>query len=499
MPERLEPLDYKGVSRSKGAKSWADDPDAAAWKKGDRNESSDPGISKTKPSRQVLLSDGYVVREGLERSSEAPLEIARAATEFKRTTLTHGHGPAFAGLFLFTFIVFMRPYEFFPSLAWASSSALVVALITLLVYVPTQLGLDGNLTIRPREINLALILLVAGLLSMPLALERLKAWNSFFDYLKVILMFIIMTNVLRTQKRLRLLFLLVLVVSCVFSASALQAFLSGQLALKGERIEGAVGGMFENPNDLALHLVTMIPIAVALLLDAGSLVKKVIFGAAIVLIVAGMVVTFSRGGFLGLASVALVLAWRLSRQNKLVIAVLVPILLVGFVFVASSNFGGRSATSSEGSTLARQDDLKRSLFIASRHPLFGVGMDNYVLYSNSNHATHNAYTQVAAELGTPALIVYLMFLITPLKQLRRIGRETSERRGTSQFYYIAIGLEASLIGFMVSSFFASVAFLWYVYYLVAYAICLRRIYEAETPGKTDVVEESAGKNRVFAV
>ena len=34
-----------------------------------------------------------------------------------------------------------------------------------------------------------------------------------------------------------------------------------------------------------------------------------------------------------------------------------------------------------------------------------------------------------------------------------------------------------LIAYMVASFFASVAYLWYVYYLVAYAVCLRRIYE----------------------
>ncbi len=31
---------------------------------------------------------------------------------------------------------------------------------------------------------------------------------------------------------------------------------------------------------------------------------------------------------------------------------------------------------------------------------------------------------------------------------------------------------------MVASFFASVAYLWYIYYLVAYSVCLRRIYQA---------------------
>ena len=36
--------------------------------------------------------------------------------------------------------------------------------------------------------------------------------------------------------------------------------------------------------------------------------------------------------------------------------------------------------------------------------------------------------------------------------------------------------QASLAGYMVTSFFASVAHLWYVYYLVAYAVSLRRLY-----------------------
>ena len=41
---------------------------------------------------------------------------------------------------------------------------------------------------------------------------------------------------------------------------------------------------------------------------------------------------------------------------------------------------------------------------------------------------------------------------------------------------------------MVSSFFASVAYLWYVYYLVAYAVCLRRMYESET-GESVVIKK----------
>jgi O-antigen ligase len=102
-------------------------------------------------------------------------------------------------------------------------------------------------------------------------------------------------------------------------------------------------------------------------------------------------------------------------------------------------------------------------------------MDNYAIYSNREKATHNAYTQVSVELGLPALLAYLTFLITTVKRLRVTSRASVGLKRRPPHFYLALGLEASLLGYMVTSFFASVAFLWYVYYVVAYAIVLTRI------------------------
>jgi surface polysaccharide O-acyltransferase-like enzyme len=81
-------------------------------------------------------------------------------------------------------------------------------------------------------------------------------------------------------------------------------------------------------------------------------------------------------------------------------------------------------------------------------------------------------------MGAAALVVYVLYIVTPLRRLRAIARETFEARRTSHFYYLAAGLLASLVGYMVASFFASVAYYWNIYYLVGYAVCLRRLYEA---------------------
>jgi hypothetical protein len=40
-------------------------------------------------------------------------------------------------------------------------------------------------------------------------------------------------------------------------------------------------------------------------------------------------------------------------------------------------------------------------------------------------------------------------------------------------------LQASIAGYMVSSFFGSVAYNWFIYYLIAYAVAFRRIYRLE--------------------
>src|SRR6267378_1245510 len=463
MPQKPPVVDYEPVTRSARPKV-VPETDGDKW----------PGASWTDP--------GSVSEPVYRVSGPQDISAPQAAgnDQYRTTMLKRGHALSFAGVVLFTLILYFRPYELFPWLSWASSSAFVVALLTLAIFVPTQLGMEGKITFRPKEINLALMLLVAAMLSVPLALQRTLAWSSWVEYLKVIVMFIVMVNVVRTEKRLKVMLLLTLITSCILSAAAVNDYRMGRFItdLAANRIRGFIGNLFDNPNDLALHLVTMIPLALGLLLASRGGLKKLFFAGSAVLIICGVVVTLSRGGFIGMVFAIGMLVFRLAKHNKWMIATFLPVALLFFVLLAPGGFRDRMATTSDDSGIARFDELKRSLFIAAHHPLFGVGMNNYIFYSNYNHASHNGYTQVASELGFPAMFVYISFLVIPLIQLRRIGRETSGTRRSSGTFYMAAGLEASLFGYMVTSFFLSVSYLWYVYYLVGYAICFRRIYEA---------------------
>lgn len=464
MRKRKVLKDYESVTRSRRDRDIGEAP---------------PDARRSRIRRVVVQRASPVVVDFLQKSKSSSTATVPQPVVTRDTWVTKsGHAISYAGIFVFTFFVFFRPYELFPSLSWLSKSALVVAIVTLVAFIPSQLGLENRITAKPREVKLVFGLLITGVLSIPLALDPGRAFQSFLEFLKVAVIFVVMVNVLRTEKRLRRLLLLVLLASCVLSAAALNDYRHGNLALEGRRIAGVIGGLFSNPNDLALHLVTMIPISVALFFGSRQPSKRLFYLGVSLVLMAGMVSTFSRGGFLGFLCVSAFLAWKLAQRNRAIFAAVGLVVILGLITVAPSAYRSRITTTNDDSAIARTDDLKRSIVVAARHPLFGVGMDNYIIYSNLNKTTHNAYTQVAAEMGLVAFLIYLAFLITPFRRLRQIERAMSTTKKKPIEFYLAVGFQASLLAYMVVSFFASVAYLWYAYYLVAYAIALERVLAA---------------------
>ena len=415
--------------------------------------------------------------------SPSPTDHAAKKKVEVQPLLKRGHFISFLGLLLFTVFVYFRPYEYSPSLMVLATGAKWIAAFTLLVFLPTQLGLEGNLTSRPREVNLVLLLTLTALLSLITAISVSEAWDNFTVYLKVVVMFIVMVNVVRTEQRLRAMLLIALAVSVITSFAAVSDYQAGRLLTGGIRIKGVIGGLFENPNDLALHLVTMLPLAVALMLATSGLGKKLLYFTAALVMTAAIICTFSRGGFLGLLAAALVIAWKLGRKNRAIVTVVCVVVLIAFLMFAPAQYGGRLSSiwggDAMGSSNARRELFWRSVIVALRYPIFGVGMGNFHFKSLHEQVSHNSFTQVASELGMPALMFYVLFMITPIRRMKRVENDTFGVKDKARFYYLSIGLQASLIGYMVASFFASVAFLWYVYYLVGYAVCVSRLYSDE--------------------
>ena len=432
--------------------------------------------------------------------------VLRAVAGAKKTSATsvatppkpilqRGHVLSFAALFLFTIVLYARPAEFYPSV-WTNSLALAIGVLTLLCFTATQVSLEGNLTARPAEVNFVLLFMLTGLLSIPLAIDPAIAWSEFSGtFVRGILIFVVIINVVRTEARLKALLFLAVATALVLSVQAINDYRLGLLTVEGYRAAGRGTGIFGNTNDMALYLVTMLPVSVAFFFSSHQPLKKALHAACAAMLIFGIILSYSRGAFIGVLVVFVFFALRIGRRSKVEIAVMLVVVSVAMILLAPSGYGDRLLSiimpglDSNGSADTRRGELFRSTYVALRHPLLGIGMGNYQPNMSYNGlVTHNSYTQVASEMGMTALFLYTMFILTPLRKLASIARECVAVPEHSRFYYLALGLQASLLVYMVSSFFLSVAYAWNIYYLAGYAVAFCRIYESST-GKQIVVKK----------
>lgn len=415
---------------------------------------------KDEKDRELLTSDRWLVRKG--------------------------HDLTYVALFLFSIMVLFRPYEIVPGMDFLSGTAFYFALATIVLFIPSQLATEGTLTTFPTEVKAILALVLIALLTMPIARDPAMAWEAFNDsFIKAVIIFIVLINVVRTHRRLMGMMWLSFGIGIYLGFSAVNLYWQGKFTVEEYRIAVDVGGMFGNPNEMAMHFVMMTPIVFSLGLAARkSLVRWAYFAMAALFVAANMV-TFSRGGFLGMIACLAVLAWKLGRKYRLNVAI-GSIIVGGIAIVAApGNYGLRMLSifipglDTVGSSDQRWELLMRSLLVTARNP-WGIGIGNFPIVGIRDLQSHNAFTQVSAELGLLGLAAYLVFIISPYRKLSAIERTLFDADDHSWYYYLAIGLQASVVGYLVSSFFASVAYNWFVYYLIAYAVAFRRIYAIET-------------------
>jgi putative inorganic carbon (hco3(-)) transporter len=400
-------------------------------------------------------------------------------------------GLAFGALLCFMTIYFARPEDWIPGVHLVPVAKITGALL-ILAFLLSMGKAQGSV---PPEVIYLTLLVVQMFLTVPMStVWRGGAFWTTLNFSKVAPVVFVMVWVLSTLPRLRLLILLQTV--CVTIISAVTVW-KGQ-TLQG-RMEGVLNGNYANPNDLACQIVICVPFCVVFLLRARNFAAKLAWGFAILLLTYALVVTGSRAGFLAYALVMGVCIWEFAIRGRY--RFLLVFVLIGMFFLPI--FGGklvdrlRSTTNGDRDSSAfdnaqqRKQLLWKSLDVTIHNPIFGVGPGNFTVVSGNWLVTHNSYTQVSAEAGLPALFLYLLILWRANRNVQTVKKY----RGIDREYILwAKALRASLLGFMVASFFASVAFEYFPYFLTGYATALFLIARKQRTqsSKTAAVQQNPG-------
>jgi probable O-glycosylation ligase (exosortase A-associated) len=248
------------------------------------------------------------------------------------------------------------------------------------------------------------------------------------------------------------------------------------------RVSGAEGTIIGDNNHLAVALVMAIPLIVYLAIhSARTLVRLGCWIFAFFVLVAALF-TYSRGGALALTAMA-VLLWLRSPRRMATLAVLGVFAAVALAFAPDAlwvRFGSIDDFRQDGSAMGRLAIWRVSLILAGQHPLTGVGfqmtahpglvqrIDPAVI----PRAVHNSYLEVLVEAGIFAFLCHLTMIAATALYLRRIRRVTGHAPQWRWAYDLAGLLQASLLGYMVGSFFISFAFYdgWWFLVVVATAL-----------------------------
>ena len=401
---------------------------------------------------------------------------------------------AYVGLIVFTALLYLRPNDLLPIGAFPVVK--IVTIATLATFLVEQLLLGRPLSVMPRPFKYLLVLGALTIASMPFGLDPSASFTAFSEgFLKTLLIFLLMINVVTSFRRLRVMMEVTVLCGSVVAVMTVLDYLQSKNLVAGIRATGAVGGLFENPNDLALAMNVLLPFAIGLVFSRRGPGAKLLYVICSSFLAVTSVVTYSRAGFVTMAIAGVFLLVKLSRRYPAAWAVgmLALVILVssspGRIFTLF-NASDSNASAAE-SAVARWDLVKRSIEVAGANPIrwmFGVGLDNFHIVSHREYVNHNAFLQVFNELGLPALICYVLFLGGVFKMAHGIGKRYGKARGYRSVWLTAISIQTSLVAYVVGSIFASVAFLWYVYYPAAFAVCLHQLLERseQVPAQREV-------------
>ncbi len=394
---------------------------------------------------------------------------------------------AFFWLSAFYVVYCARPEDWIPGLAYIPLAKIssILAFVGLLASVGRTQRRFKDL---PREsfylLGMIGVLMVSAVLS---PVWRGGAITHTLDFAKVYIVWVLTFLLVTNFKRLR---------RIIYIQTASVLVISAVSVIKGHsrpRLEGVIGGIYSNPNDLAFAVVLTLPYCLAFLLTSKRVLARLCWVAGILVMALTLFMTASRGGFITLVISGAVCLWLFGVKGRRVSLIAGAALTVVLLMVVaggplmkrmgaiSGEVDTREEAKAYGSYEQRSFLMKRALEGIAHYPILGLGVRNFQTYSGVWRDVHMTYLQIAVEGGIPSLILYLALFGRGFSNLRKLRR----RKDLDEHTTLLVGaLYSSLIGFAVGAVFAPEAYQFFPYFAVAFVAALAAtVAEQEgTPG-----------------
>ncbi len=243
------------------------------------------------------------------------------------------------------------------------------------------------------------------------------------------------------------------------------------------------GNYFMDENDLSLYINMWIPFCYFLFFAEKNRTIKILYAVSLILGLAAVVISFSRGGFVGLVAVFFAI-WMFSHRKVVSIVAITICALLIFAFSDQAYWEEMATTTdtSESTAIQRIESWKSGWNMFLAHPL-GVGGNNFAVlfpeYQTDFFArgmwgrvAHSLWFTLIPELGIAGIIIFTMLLYYNIRDVLFLKNMRSEGNDEDVLYLNHLGRAfiASLAGFFASATFLSVLYYAHYWYLTAFIV-----------------------------
>ncbi|HEX8904120.1 MAG TPA: O-antigen ligase family protein, partial [Longimicrobiaceae bacterium] len=393
---------------------------------------------------------------------------------------------------LYLFLEYVRPQSIYDALAGPPYTRIALILCVICFFLE---GKEFRFR-TPADITLGVFTAVV-LVSSLAAWKPEASWAKMPDYLSWVLIYLLIANVVTTEKRWLVFVLGFMLWSFKMSQHGTRSWAEDGFAFRDWGTTGAPG-FFQNSGEFGIQMCVFLPMIVFFITGLGrhwSRLTKIVFWGIAVTAVTGIVASSSRGALIGMAAVALWLLMKTRYRFRALVGIaLFTAFVVAILPREQKDRLNAMGKDDDKTSVSRKEYWKHGREIIATYPVLGIGYENWADYHETNYGVralpHNIFIQAGAELGYTGLAAFGAMIVATFwvnRKTRKIAKTLPDGRF---LHDSAHGLDGALVGFLVSGSFVTV--LYYPFFWINLALTVA-LYNSALDSRAAAARGIAGE------
>jgi hypothetical protein len=254
------------------------------------------------------------------------------------------------------------------------------------------------------------------------------------------------------------------------------------------------GGPIGKPNRYAQVLLVLVPLGLFRMWSEKRTLHKFVAGLATMTIIGGFLLTYSRGGFVTMVLMFLLLAFLryITPKQILISAALILVLMavaapgyfarVQSITGAGSLFSPESGARADGTTRGRMTEMLAAFLAFTDYPILGVGPAQYTPFYSTHYQAdpdiafrhlgrarraHTLYFELAAETGILGFATFVAIFAVMMSRLWGVRRRAARIR--PDLAHLATSLWFAIFAYLGTAIFLHLAYQRYYWFILALA------------------------------